>query len=169
MKFRPAGTDNGAHKDVIKSGTHVPAKDFNSSKKEDKAAKGGKIASLKKSKGETATSAPVASVTPVQPDVRKYEGSSEDWSADYSAAKRRGKTVADYEGSAHDRIADAAGERKFKAEESSKVQHAPEYKQGVAAFANRPKAAHGFGHASSAHDGHLRNSGHSGAHRIGKK
>lgn len=36
-------------------------------------------------------------------------------------------------------------------------------------FSRTPKATHGFGHPVSARDGHLRNSGHSGAHRIGKK
>lgn len=36
-------------------------------------------------------------------------------------------------------------------------------------FSRTPKATHGFGHPVTARDGHLRNSGHSGAHRIGKK
>lgn len=31
------------------------------------------------------------------------------------------------------------------------------------------KVAHGFGHPAHAKDGHLRNSGHGSAHRIGKK
>ena len=159
----------GSAKDALKvaqSGTPVPAKDASSAKKEAKAAKGGPIANLAKSKGEMATSTPVASA----PEPKKtWEGSSEDWSADYNAAKRRGKSTADYEDSAHDRIADAAGEKRMRADDSDKVQAAPQYKKGVSAFQNKPKAAHSFGHPPSARDGHLRTSGHSGAHQIGKK
>lgn len=154
--------------DVHKTGTHVPEKDFSSKKKEAAAAgtggtKKGSLTVAKSLPTESATS------TPVAPEKKSWEGSSEDWSADYNASKRRGISVADHEDSARDRISDAAGERRMSADDSEKPQTAPGYKQGVSAFANSPKTAHGFGHPSSARDGHLRNSGHGGAHRIGHK
>ena len=153
---------------VAQTGTPVPAKDFSSKKKEAKAAGNGKS---EKGSAAVAKALPTESATstPVATEKKTWEGSSEDWSKDYNASKRKGITVEQYEDSAEDRISDAAGERKFRSDDSDKVQHAPEYKQGVSAFANRPKASHGYGHPTSARDGHLRNSGHSGAHRLGKK
>lgn len=152
---------------TAQSGTPVPETDFSPKKKEVKAAGTGKpekgsLAVAKSLPTETATSTPV-------PAKKQWEGSSEDWSADYNAAKRRGKTTADYEDSPHDRIADAAGEKRMAGDDSDKVQTAPAYKKGVSAFSNSPKVSHGYGHPASAKDGHLRNSGHSSAHRIGKK
>lgn len=160
-------TASKATADVHKSGTHVPEKDFSSTKKEAAAAGTG---GTKKGSLTVANSlpAPTATDTPVAPK-KAWEGSSEDWSADYNASKRRGISVADHEDSARDRISDAAGERRMTADDSSKPQTAPGYKQGVSAFSNTPKAAHGFGHPASAKQGHLRCSGHGGAHQIGKK
>ena len=42
---------------------------------------------------------------------------------------------------------------------------------GVPHAFNRPPSqqAHGYGHPATARSGHLRNSGHAGAHRIGGK
>ena len=153
---------------VAQTGTPVPEKDFSSKKKEAKAAGNGKS---EKGSAATAKSLPMPTATspPVAPEKKTWEGSSEDWSKDYNASKRKGMTVEQYEDTAEDRVSDAAGERRMKADESDKVQHAPEYKKGVSAFANQPKASHGFGHPTSARDGHLRNSGHGGAHRIGKR
>ncbi len=153
---------------TAQTGTEVPAKDFSSKKKETAAAGTGKPekGSAAVAKALPTESANSATVAPVK---KTWEGSSEDWSADYSAAKRRGISTEDHEDSARDRISDAAGDRKFAADESEKIQHVPEYKKGVSAYSNSPKASHGFGHPASARDGHLRNSGHSSAHRIGKK
>jgi len=154
---------------VAQTGTPVPAKDFSSKKKEAKAAgpsgKGSmtKVASLPT---ESATSTPV-------PDGKKWEGSSDDMMKDYREAKRKGITTDQWEGSASDRLSDNAGERRMKAEDgkdgNKEIDHPTGYKAGVSAFSNAPKQSHGFGHPTSARDGHLRNSGHSGAHRIGKK
>jgi hypothetical protein len=170
--------DKAGPKDALKSaqsGTHVPEKDFSSKKAQAKATGNGKpekgsMAVAKSLPTEKATSAPVASdPKPHEVDVKKYQGSSEDWSQDWRGGKRKGMSAEDYDGTAKDRVEDAAGQRRFDADESEKVQHVPEYKKGVSAFNNSPKTSHGFGHPSSAKDGHLRNSGHSGAHRIGKK
>ncbi len=165
--------------DVHKSGTHVPEKDFSSKKKQTAADSGGaKKGSLAKAKSlptEKANSAPVASDPKPHQTKTYWEGSSEDWSSDYAGAKRKGQTVQQYEDSARDRLEDAAGERRMKADDSLKeddsreVQHAPDYKQGVSAFSNRPKSSSGFGHPPSACHGALRCSGHSGAHQVGKK
>jgi|ERR1700722_1017332 len=153
---------------TAQSGTPVPGKDFSSAKKESKAAGNGKP---EKGSAAVAKALPTESATstPVPSEPKKWEGSVEDWSADYNAAKRRGISVADHEDSARDRISDAAGERRMAADESNKIKHVPEYKKGVSAYSNAPKASHGFGHPASARDGHLRCSGHSGAHRLGKK
>lgn len=152
---------------TAQSGTPVPEKDFSSKKKIAKAAGSGKA-----EKGSAAVAAKLpteaATSTPV-PSEKKWEGSPEDWQKDYAASRRKGISVDQYEDSASDRISDNAGERRMKADEENKVQHAPEYRRGVSAFSNAPKQSHGFGHPTSARDGHLRNSGHSGAHRIGKK
>lgn len=172
MDSKKSGAKNALK--VAQSGTPVPEKDFSSKKKEVAAATGsakGSMAVAKSLPTEKFNSAPVAS-DPKPTEVKKtWEGSPEDWGKDYSASKRKGISTADYEDSAHDRIADAAGERNMAAKEdaSKSVDDAPGYKRGVSAFSNNPKASHGFGHPSSAKDGHLRNSGHSGAHRIGKK
>ena len=102
--------------------------------------------------------------------AHKYEGSSKDWSDDYREAKRRGQSTEDYEGSARDRIADNAGQKRLDDKEGDEsIKHPEGYKQGVAAYSNRPKAAHGYGHSASQRDGHLRRSGVAGAHQIGKK
>jgi hypothetical protein len=178
MKFRKAGESanaKAAFKDVAKSGTHVPAKDFSSKKKEVAAAGTGKpekgsLAVAKSLPTETGKSTPEAGGSKDLAAPKKtWDGSPEDWSSDYKQSRRKGISVDQWEDSPSDRLSDNAGERKLRADESDKVQHVPEYKQGISAFANRPKEAHGFGHPSSARDGHLRNSGHSGAHRIGKK
>jgi len=102
-------------------------------------------------------------------EPKKYEGSSEDWSADYHGARRQGKSVEQYEDSPRDRLADNAGERRFKGKDDPDEVKASGYKSGASAFTNHPKTSHGFGHGASHRDGHLRNSGHSGAHRIGRK
>ena len=152
---------------TAQTGTPVPSKDFSSAKKESKAAGNGKP-----EKGSAATAkglpVPAAASTPVETD-KKYEGSAADWSQDYRGAKAKGMTSEQYEGTAKDRIEDAAGQKRLNADDSDKVQHAPDYKKGVSAFSNTPKSAHGFGHPTSARDGHLRMSGHSGSHRLGKK
>lgn len=153
---------------VHKTGTHVPEKDFSSKKKEAAAAgtggtKKGSLTTAKALPTEQANSAPEA------PVKKSWEGSSEDWSSDYKAAKQRGISVADHEDSARDRLSDAAGERRMAADDSDKPQTAPGYKQGVSAFSNAPKTAHGFGHPPSARQGHLRCSGSSGAHQLGKR
>ena len=139
------------------SGTPVSEKNYSSKKKESSSA--GTSGSTK------------GSLTTAQslPEPTKYEGSSEDWSQDYAAAKRRGISTSDYEDSARDRIADVAGERRMAAKEPENEIHSSGHKRGVPAFSNPPKTSHGFGHSANARDGHLRNSGHSGAHRIGKK
>lgn len=173
MKFakKDSTANSKAGLKTAQTGTEVPAKDFSSKGKEAKAAGNGKpekgsAAVAAKLPTESGTSTPV-------PTDKKWEGSHEDWKQDYSDSKRRGKTTAEYEGSAHDRIADAAGERRMKADEDKSESYAKPapsgHTQGTPAFKNSPKAAHGFGHPTSARDGHLRCSGHSGAHRIGKK
>lgn len=148
------------------AGTPVPEKDFSSKKKEAKADK-------PSSKGSMGTAAslpvPTAASTPA-PTENKYEGSFKDMMQDSAAARRKGITADQYEGSPADRLADNAGEKRMREDDSSKApDHPGGYKQGVSAFSNTPKVSHGFGHPGSAKDGHLRNSGHSGAHRIGKK
>jgi len=154
-----------ASADVKKSGTHVPEKDFNSKKKETAAAGTGKL-----EKGSLAVVAklpmPTGKSTP-EAGAKTWEGSAEDWSSDYRGAKRKGISTSDWEGSAADRLSDNAGERKMKAVEPEK--EAPNYKRGGSAFDNKPKTTHGFGHTTAQNDGHHRLSGHSGAHRIGKK
>lgn len=158
--------------DVHKTGTHVPEKDFSSSKKVAAAAGTG---GTKKGSMTTAKSLPkpTATDTPVASEPKKWEGSSQDWSSDYNAAKRRGVSVADHNDSARDRLSDAAGEARMKSEQSEPNEYGPStestYVKGRGAFSNPPKTSHGFGHPSSARDGHLRNSGHGGAHRLGKK
>jgi hypothetical protein len=42
-------------------------------------------------------------------------------------------------------------------------------KEGPAPGVLPAHARHGYGHDATQHSGHLRNSGHSGAHRIGKR
>lgn len=105
-------------------------------------------------------------------DDNKYEGSAQDMMSDYTAARRKGITPEQYEGSATDRIADAAGERRMKGNEKSKASEmkseAP-HMPGTPASKNQPKVSHGYGHPASARSGKLRMSGHSGAHRIGKR
>jgi hypothetical protein len=137
---------------TAQAGVPVPAKAFSSEKKE--AAAAGK-----------SSSAPM-------PEKKSWEGSTEDWMADHHEARRRGQKTEDYEDSARDRVSDVAGQMRMDAKGTEKnASEAPDAKhyRGKPAFANAPKNAHGFGHSSSSHDGHLRNSGHSGAHRIGKK
>lgn len=104
-------------------------------------------------------------------DSGTYEGSHHDYMDDYRESNRRGISAEDYEDSARDRIKDKAGERKMREKEASKsaIKNEPGYKPGMSAHANRPKASHGFGHTGSQKQGHLRTSGHSGAHQIGKK
>lgn len=154
---------------VAQSGTPVPAGDA-STKKKIGAAAGtsgttkGSLATAKSLPTATATDTPVAS-------KEKYEGSHEDWKQDYAGAKRKGMSTSEYEGTAEDRVADSAGERRMDAEADSQkaIDHPGGYKKGVGAFSNGPKTASGFGHPPSARQGHLRCSGHSGAHQIGKK
>lgn len=149
---------------VAQSGTPVPAKDFSPKAKEAKADEPSAKGSMTKANN---LPMPTATVTPVSNEPKKYEGSYEDMRQDSTAARRKGISTSDYEGSAADRLADAAGERRMKTEDSSvsTTSHRP----GTSASANAPKAAHGFGHPASARDGHLRHSGHGGAHRIGRK
>lgn len=152
------------------SGVPVSEKNYSSKKKEGAAAgtsgtKKGSLTFAKSLPVETGSSTPV-------PSKNKYEGSSKDWSQDYAGAKRLGMSTSDYEDSARDRVADVAGERRMAADESKTNEyevHGSQHKRGVPAFANPPKNSHGFGHPTSARDGHLRNSGNSSAHRIGKK
>lgn len=142
-----------ALKDIHKSGTHVPEKDFSSSKKVAAAASGGK-------KGSLITAEPYK-------EPEGYEGSMKDWSDDRRQAQAKGMSSDRWEDSAGDRIADKAGEKNLKA--ADKPKEASDYKPGVAAFSNSPKSSHGFGHGDGQKQGHLRTSGHSGAHQIGKK
>ena len=152
---------------TAQTGTLVPEKDFSSKKKEAKADKGGKGGSLSK---VASLPMPTATDTPAAKEPSKWEGSSEDWSKDYSEAKKRGMTTEQYEDTASDRVSDKAGEKRMREKDAHEGEvHASGYKAGVAAFSNSPKTSHGFGHPSFARDGHLRNSGHHGAHRIGKK
>jgi len=144
--------------DIHKSGTHVPDKDFGTKKKESKAAGTGKP-----EKGSLASAAAGTDAT----EKKSWGGSPEDWVSDYRESKRKGISSDQWEDSASDRLSDNAGERKMKAE--SEKSEAPEYKSGGGAFTNKPKTSHGFGHTAVNHDGHHRMSGHSGAHRIGKK
>lgn len=165
------GKDKAGAKAALKtaqSGTPVPEKDTSSAKKVGAAAgtsgtKKGSITVAKALPTESAISQPVA------PEKRSWEGSSDDWSKDYNSAKRRGISVDDHEDSARDRIEDSAGQRKMDADDRDAVKHVSGYKQGVSAFSNNPKASHGFGHPASTRQGHLRTSGHSGAHQLGKK
>lgn len=154
-----------AIKDVHKSGTHVPEKDFSTAKKEKAAAKG---------KGGSMTKAaslpmPSAVSTPVTSENKKYEGSGEDWRQDYMGAKKKGITSEEYEDSARDRVEDAAGEKRMRADSDGQKddKETSNYHKGVSAFSNSPKSAHGF--RGQTKDGHHRNSGHPGAHRIGKR
>ena len=92
--------------------------------------------------------------------------------ADYREARRRGQKVDDYEDSARDRVSDVAGQRRMDSEDYQKDEYPTKeggHYRGKPAFANPPKNAHGFGHTGFNKDGNLRNSGHPGAHRIGKK
>lgn len=158
--------------DVKKSGTHVPEKDFSSKKKEVKAAGTGKP---EKGSAATAMSLPMATgkSTPEAgvniTEKKSWQGSPEDWRQDYHESKRKGISSEQWEDSPSDRLSDNAGERKMNAHASEKVHEAPDYKSGVSAFGNKSKTSHGFGHTAANHDGHLRNSGHGSAHRIGKK
>jgi hypothetical protein len=160
---------------VAQSGTPVPQKDFSSKKKESKAAgtSGGSKGSMSVANNlpmPTANKAPEAGVKVTEPK-KTWEGSPEDWQKDYSESRRKGMKVSDYEDTASDRLSDNAGERRMQAEDSKADKPAANesYKRGTPAFSNSPKTAHGFGHPSSARDGHLRNSGHPQAHRLGKK
>lgn len=107
------------------------------------------------------------------PDESKsYEGSYADMRQDSAAAARKGISVKQYEDSASDRLADHAGERRMKEKEASEKtldNGSPSYKPGESAFKNTPKVSCGFGHGDSQRCGRLRLSGHSGAHRIGKR
>lgn len=102
---------------------------------------------------------------------RKYEGSCEDMMKDYSAARRRGTTVEQFEDSPTDRISDNAGQRRFDAKDNEPKSKPNEtgYKPGTPAFKNEPARSSGFNHSSGNRDGHLRLSGHGGAHRLGAK
>src|ERR1700679_2379189 len=94
LRNRKMGSKKANEKDALKtaqSGAPVPAKDFSSSKKEDKAAKGSG-GSLSKAQS---LPVPTATDTPVGKD--KWEGSTEDWKSDYTGAKRKGISTADYE------------------------------------------------------------------------
>jgi hypothetical protein len=155
---------------VAQTGTPVPAKDFSSSKKEAKAAGPSSKGSMGKAASLPTES---ASSTPVPTEAKKWENSSEDMMQDYRAAKRKGISASEYEGSASDRISDTAGEKRMREADSKdgnkEIDHPTGYKKGISAFSNSPKVSHGFGHPPAARDGHLRMSGHSGGHRIGKK
>jgi|SRR5882724_8543230 len=105
---------------------------------------------------------------PEATEKKSWGGSIEDWKSDYSGSRRKGISSSDWDDSPSDRLSDNAGERKMKVSDSEKTE-APNYKSGISAFANKPKTSHGFGHTAANYDGHHRNSGHSGAHRIGKK
>src|SRR5258708_7906425 len=111
-KMKKSGA-KAAIADVHKTGTHVPEKDFSSKKKEVAAVGTGKpekgsLAVAKSLPTETGKSTPEAGgAKDLTPPKKTWEGSPEDWSADYRAAKRRGKTVAEYEDSYHDRVAGA--------------------------------------------------------------
>jgi hypothetical protein len=134
------------------AGVPIPSKDFSSEKKE-------------------ADAAGRSSSTPV-PEKKSWETSGEDMMADYRAARRQGKSPEDYEDTARDRISDVAGQRRMDAKEINKDEyptHEGGHDRGKSAFGNPPKNAHGFGHTSAHKDGHLRKSGHPGAHQLGKK
>lgn len=134
------------------AGVPIPSKDFSSEKKE-------------------AAAAGRASSTPM-PEKKSWENSGEDFMADHREARRRGQSADDYEGSARDRISDVAGQRRMDAKDYQADEyptHEGGHSRGKSAFGNPPKNAHGFGHTSSNKDGHLRKSGHPGAHQLGKK
>lgn len=145
-----------------KSGTPVAAKNFSSKKKEAKASGTDKASA---SKGSMTVALSLPHVTDTGDG---YENSYRDHAADYSAARRKGIPVEQYEGSAHDRIADKAGAKSMR-DTPPQADNTSNYRPGVSAFSNTPKASHGFGHPASAKQGHLRNSGNSGAHRVGKR
>lgn len=157
-----------ALKDIQKSGTHVPEKDFSSAKKEKAADKGPKKGGGSMSKAASLPM-PAAVVTPIPSENKKYEGSAEDWRQDYVGAKKKGITTEEYEGSARDRIQDAAGEKRMRAdgESNAAMQNSTDYKKGAGANSNTPKASHSF--RGGTRDGHHRLSGHPQAHRIGRK
>lgn len=161
-----------AIKDVHKSGTHVPEKDFSSSKKVAAAASGGKKGSLTAGKPAKADSTTVKGVMAHDVSYKEpqgYEGSMKDWSDDHRQAKAKGMSSEQWEDSPRDRLADKAGEKTMREDDKAKPKDAPGYKAGVSAFSNSPKTAHGFGHSGSQKQGHLRTSGNSGAHQIGKR
>jgi len=112
------------------------------------------------------------SIMHIQPsEPSGYEGSSQDWTSDYNASRRKGISTEQYENSAEDRIADKAGEKRMRDKHGDKAA-APEagsYTAGASAFKNPPKTSHGYGHTGSQRDGHLRHSGHAGAHQLGKR
>lgn len=140
------------------SGTPVAGKNFSSKKKE--------------SKSSGKQNVFIAFHEPEQHDPQKYEGSYKDSADDYRAARRRGMDVEQHEDSARDRISDNAGQRHLDGEDHEKsetIKHPGGYRQGVSAYSNYPKSAHGFGHTGSQRQGHLRMSGSAGAHQIGKK
>jgi hypothetical protein len=102
-------------------------------------------------------------------DDKKYEGSCEDFMKDYSAARRKGISTEQFEDSATDRIADHAGQRRLDEKEGRPKGKPNEtgYKPGTPAMKNEPARVSGF--KGTHKEGHLRMSGHSGAHRIGSK
>ena len=164
MKFRKK-SDPPYAKAALKtaqSGTPVAEKDTSSTKTQAKASAGPSKGSMMLAKSlptENASSQPVS----------KYENSYEDMKSDYVGAKRKGITPQEWENSASDRISDKAGEKNMRDAEAVKPKADSSYTPGKPAFQNSPKMAHGFRHTESQKDGHLRNSGHSNAHRIGRK
>lgn len=112
----------------------------------------------------------VVSAVPFQ-EPKGYENSYQDWNQDRRDADRRYKTTEEYEDSAHDRIADKAGSKRMRDHEDSEkaIKNEGSYKSGSSAFSRTPKVSHSFGYKGENKKGHLRMSGHSGAHQIGKK
>lgn len=107
--------------------------------------------------------------SPHDEEGKGYEGSFRDHIDDSNAARRAGISRDDWENSASDRIADKAGAKRMRDEAPPEVHNSASYKSGVGAFKNPPKNAHGYGHPPSTRNGHLRNSGHPSAHRVGSK
>jgi hypothetical protein len=104
-------------------------------------------------------------------EPKGYENSGADWNQDRRDADRRHMTTSEYEDSAHDRVADKAGEKRMRDKDADAkvMKNETTYKKGGSAFSNTPKSAHGFGHKTEHKKGHLRMSGHAGAHQVGKK
>ena len=109
MQFRKKSESSNAKAalKVAQTGTPVPEKDSSPKGKIAAASNGaskGSLAVAKRLPTETGKSTPEAGGSKdLTPPKKTWEGSPEDWSKDYNAAKRKGITPAQYEDSAEDR------------------------------------------------------------------